>query len=388
MYVGILQTAYKLANDYGGDYNVQELGLARALARMGHKVVLYKAVKGARESMTEYDGNLTVSFLNVNYIGINGMINAESLDKTLDVLIYFSDTQLKVKQVNEWCKRNKVRYIPYIGVIESHSENAIKRMLMDILTKRNISVYRDCTVLAKTPGIKNELEELACRNVQLFPVGLDETVMYHGDKMHDDPVNNGIDDSLYARRKAEEKARRERIHLLYIGRMEAEKQPLEMLRIFEKMLSIRPNLSLTMIGSGNLYSEVEDKAEKINQRYGYCITLLKKVPYKDIHTYYEDANLFINLNRVEILGMSILEAMYYECPVLAIDAPGPRFILGSEYVANDIVSLERILEKYIKGEYSQDEIGQYIVWARNRVLRDFTWDALTPKLMDIIRTVF
>ena len=46
MRIGILQTAYKKSSEYGAYYNVQELGLSRALAQCGHEVILYKGVDG------------------------------------------------------------------------------------------------------------------------------------------------------------------------------------------------------------------------------------------------------------------------------------------------------------------------------------------------------
>ena len=44
---------------------------------------------------------------------------------------------------------------------------------------------------------------------------------------------------------------------------------------------------------------------------------------------YSVADIFINTNDKEIYGMSILEAMYCGCPVVAKRAPGPEFIVDN-----------------------------------------------------------
>ncbi len=372
MKIGILQTAYKKAEDYGAFYNVQELGLARALAGLGHEVHLYKAVDGKSDTRTECDGKLEISLVSVRYFGINGMIDVPCLDSSLEVLVYFCDTQIKVPSVYKWCKKNSVRFIPYIGVVESHSENAIKRKIMDFLTNRNLAIYRNCKVLAKTPAMKKKLEELGCNDTVLFPVGLDESVMWQG----------SVDD----RPKCDYPT------ILFIGRMEEEKQPFEMIRLYEEALSVNKSIKLIMIGDGYLFEETNNRLSELSQRLQLAegqVQLIRKVPYSQMHSYYHMADIYVNLNQVEILGMSILEAMYYGCPVLAIDAPGPEFILRDDedycgMVAPEMEDLEQVLKLFAKGDLGQEEIDRLTSKAKARVMKDYVWKALAGKLESLL----
>lgn len=365
MKIGILQTAYKKAEDYGKFYNVQELGLARALAANGQEVILYKAVDGESREYKEECGNLTVKLVGVKFLGINGLFDVNVLDSSLDALIYFSDTQMVVPKIFKWCVKNKVAFYPYVGVMESHSESGIKREIMQFFIKRNLKVYKKCSLFVKTPEIGEYFKRMGCRNLKLLSVGLDETVMNC-----DDVIQN-------------ESGLSECFNLLFIGRMEEEKHPLEMLTIYEKLISGGDSYSLTMIGDGYMFDEVYTAAVILRKKYDLPaerLNVIRKVPYEEMHKYYRNADIYINLNRVEILGMSILESMYYKCPVIAVKAPGPKYILRDEYgiIAQDA---DDILEKIRKVSENYTDYEDMTENAYQHVKSEFTWEAISGKIL-------
>lgn len=383
MKIGILQTAYKKAEDYGKFYNVQELGFARALADKGEDVVLYKAVDGNSQEYSECDGKLTVKLVSVKYLGINGLLNTQVLDTSLDVLIYFSDTQIIVPSVYKWCLKNNVAFYPYVGVMDSHSESGLKREIMNFVSKRNLKIYRKCKVFAKTPEIESYLTKKGCRNTKLFAVGLDETVMNRENFLGNRDVSQETDIT------------HKWCNLLYIGRMEEEKHPLEMITIYESLIS--KNFStqnsssisycLTMIGDGYLYDEVNTAANIVKTKYALpqdCLRIIRKVPYEQMHSYFKETDIYINLNRVEILGMSILESMYYGCHVIAIDAPGPRFILQGEYgiIARDAKEITEAVKRVSKnyGDYAEMKMKAY-----KHVKEKFTWNSIAGMILEEIQ---
>ena len=404
MKIGILQTAYKKAGDYGKFYNVQELGLARALVRKGCEVVLYKAVDGdGREYCENYSdktfekadesieniavlSKLTIKLEGVKYIGINGLFDVNSLDSSLDVLIYFSDTQIVVPKIYKWCVKNSVAFYPYIGVMESHSESGLKREIMQFVAKRNLAIYKKCKVFVKTPEMKEYFDRQKCKEVKLLSVGLDETVMNHevGVEVTSKSTCSDADNKI--------------MRLLFVGRMEEEKHPLEMITIFENLISdgcnsdseVREMLSrysLTMIGDGYMFDDVYTAAAILKKKYDLpneALQVIRQVPYEEMHSYYRNSDIYINLNRVEILGMSILEAMYYKCPVVAVIAPGPKFILKDEYgiIARDADDVLAIINRLSKNynDYSEMIENAYI-----HVKDEFTWEAISDKLLEEIK---
>lgn len=376
MKIGILQTAYKKASDYGAYYNVQELGLARALSLQGHDVILYKAVDGEGIVKTENYDKLKIVLVSTKFRGINGKFDISVLDETLDVLVYFCDTQLIVPKVYKWCRSKGIMFVPYVGVVRSHSENFLIRFAKNFMTRKNISIYRKVMVLCKTPDLYAEITKLRCKNLRLFPVGLDETVMAEGMPISED-----------AKKKVSAIGKHP-LRMLFVGRMEEEKQPLEMVHIIDEMLKVNPDICVSMIGDGYLYDEVADALDKVATAHD-CeegnVNLIRKVPYEDMHIYYSNSDVNINLNKVEILGMSILESMYYGCPVIAIDAPGPRFVLGEDskcgIIASDVEDVIVKLKAFETGEYDYEAIR---LAAAKRVHSDFVWSSVAQKLVELV----
>lgn len=376
MRIGILQTAYKKASEYGAYYNVQELGLGRALAKLGYDTVLYKAVDGEGIVRNEYYGKFKIVLISSKYVGINGMIDTDVLDPSLDVLIYFCDIQLKVPTVYKWCKYNGVFFVPYVGVIKSHSENIFKRMAMNFKARKNIRIYKKIRTLCKTPEILEEMSKIGCKDLHLAPVGLDETVMQGSFLAH---TSNG------------EKVPKRKPHplrLLFIGRMEEEKQPLEMVRIIDELLSVNKDICVAMIGDGYMYEEVEKNLMEVASKHGCAegnVNIIRKVPYDEMYLYYRNSDVYINLNKVEILGMSILESMYYGCPVIAIDAPGPNYIMNTEEETGILAAdVDDVIAKLKDIEAGKRDLSEIRIAAAKRVARDFVWDSLADRIIDII----
>lgn len=86
---------------------------------------------------------------------------------------------------------------------------------------------------------------------------------------------------------------------------------------------------MIIIGKGSLkgtmFSKIEEYDVKAKIRY------IEAVPNNEIHEYYKLSDFFVNFNDKEIFGMSILEAMYQECVVIAKDALDLLLLLKTEY---------------------------------------------------------
>ena len=92
------------------------------------------------------------------------------------------------------------------------------------------------------------------------------------------------------------------------------------------------------------------------------------------------SDVMVNLNRVEIFGMAILEAMYYGCPVVARRAPGPEYILTSGqdgFLCDDSEQVKSNVEKLCNTPEYRDGIVHN---AHERIMNDFTWKS-TAEIM-------
>lgn len=357
MKIGLLITSI---GNFGqkGFYNAQEIGLAKALDRYFDEVQVYKLIlenQQENRELIEGSKNAFLHMIPAKSFGINGLFNTEILDSKLDVLVYFSDTQFNVPKVYKWAKKNKIQFYPYIGVLESHSTSAVKRLLINTLFKRNLAVYKKCHCLVKTPTVEKQLRNMGGQNITVTPVGLDLTLL------HQDYMNANTDE-LKAKYgfKPEDKV------LLFIGRLIDEKQPIRMIDIFAELLKKDDSYKLLMVGTGPLKEAVDAKVAKcgIQEK----IKQVDRIPNSDIWELYRFAECFINLNQQEIFGMAILEAMYYGCKVVAWEAPGPSFIIEDGISGYLVDSNEQIVQRLLEENINLANA------AHEAIINQFTWD--------------
>ena len=366
MRIGLLMTSIG-AFGQKGFYNSQEIGLAKAMDTLFDEVKVYKLVASGQQKRLEKIENCkhsSVLFLPAKSFGINGIMDTSVLDTSLDVLIYFSDTQFAVPKVYKWTKKNKVRFFAYIGVIESHSTNRLKKMVVDMMFSRNLKVYQNTHCFAKTPAVKDGLKRRGVTNIAVTPVGLDLTLL---NKEYD--KYNVIELKKKYGYTAEDNV------LLFIGRLIDEKQPVRMIECFSEIAKKSQHYKLLMVGTG----ELKDAVHVAIQKYGIQdkTQMIDRIPNCDIWELYRVADTFVNLNQHEIFGMAILEAMYYGCKVVAWHAPGPDLIIENNVSGYLVSSKEELIDSVMNGK-------DISILAHNRIVDNFTWKTVSEQMKRII----
>lgn len=367
MKIGLLDTCI---GNFGqkGFYNTQELGLGKALVQWVQEVFVYKLApissEYQKEEYVHENGNKLISqIIPSRCVGSNGLLDTAKLEPSLDVLVYFSDTQLIVPELDKWSAANSVKLIPYIGVIESHSTNSISRAVINLLFRRNLAVYKKHSCMTKNPRVAECLKKMGVSDLVIAPVGLDL------DLLHSDYEQADIQQlkQKYGYTESDKV-------LLFVGRLIEEKQPLRMIDIFAECYKQDSHYKLLLVGTGELADAVSAKIEKLG--IGDSVQLIARIPNQDIWELYRIADCFVNLNQQEIFGMAILEAMYYGCKVVAWEAPGPGFIIEDGISGcladSDEGILQAIFEKNIDPNC-----------AKQRVLSCFTWENTAKKILKI-----
>lgn len=348
-------------------YNAQEIGLAKALDHLVDKVVVYILVRKGEKRVNKLIDNCANSYLCMIpalSLGKNGFVNNKKLDSNIDALICFSDTQLAFPGIYKWCKKNNIILIPYIGTDKSHSKNVLKRFVINLFFIRNLFAYRKLNCLMKTSSISIKMRKRGVKNIEIAPVGIDFSILKK-------------DYMLYAVKILREKygyKENEKI-VLFVGRMEEEKQPRKMIEIFVNLYRKNNQYRLLMVGDGKLNKVIQKSI--IHNGLGNVVKRIKKIPNKDIWELYRISEVFINLNRHEIYGMAIMEAMFYECKVIAWRAPGPDFILKNN-VTGYLVDSE---DKAVNAILNKDSLGEA---AHNTICSEFTWDTTVDRIMKIV----
>lgn len=369
MHIGILITSI---GNFGkkGFYNMQEIGLAKELDKLFDEITVYKAVPMSIEkSISTIDDceHATLYQIPVKSYGINGDWKCSLMDTNLDALIYFSDTQLVVPKVFKWCRSNNIPMYPYIGVIESHSTCQWKKAIIDFMFKRNLTVYKKCICFVKTPTVVRQLAALGIEKSVVIPVGLDLSLL-HSDYENYFSTEIKVKYGYSASDKI----------LLFIGRLTEEKQPVKMIEIFSKIREKDSNYKLLMVGTGELKESVESRVKELNLI--DSVQTLDSIPNCDIWELYCIAYSFVNLNRQEIFGMALLEAMYYGCKVVAYNAPGPNLIIENGKSGWLVQEDEELIDKIM----DESDISKE---AHRRVIDEFTWKNGAKKIYEIIEDI-
>jgi glycosyltransferase involved in cell wall biosynthesis len=115
--------------------------------------------------------------------------------------------------------------------------------------------------------------------------------------------------------------------LLYVGRLDNQKDPLTMLRAFSEAEQIHRNIHLTIVGDGDLMDECQGFVTRNK--------LDSKVTFagwqSNICEYYSQADIFISSSIYEAFGLTFLEAGYYKLPVIATNVEGiPEVVLDKK----------------------------------------------------------
>lgn len=355
MKIGLLMTSI---GNFGlkNYYNSQEIGLAKALDKIFDEVKVYKLISSDDKECTEKIkdcSNATIYMIPARKIGSSGFLNLSILDKNLDILIYFSDTQIALPKVFNWAKINKVKFLPYIGTLKSHSVSNVKRILINLWGKRNLKIYKKSHCLVKTYSIEKKLRNMGVKYITVAPVGLDTSLLYLDYAAH--PVDKL---KLKYGFNTEDKI------ILFIGRLTKEKQPFRMLDIFSQLVLADKNYRLLIVGTGELKEQMLTCINKSN--YENKVKILNRIPNCNIWELYRICDVFVNLNQHEIFGMAILEAMYYECKVVAWNAPGPNMIIEdgiSGYLSDSNAGIiNAVIHKSLNREMASKRISEHFIW--------------------------
>lgn len=144
-------------------------------------------------------------------------------------------------------------------------------------------------------------------------------------------------------------------------------------RISFPMVPNRVVNKLLLVGKGGLEAEIKSAIRCLGPE--DCVTWIPAIPNRDIWELYRLCCCYVNLNRNEIFGMALLEAMYYEAKVVAWHAPGPDFLIedgrSGFLVSSDQAFLDAVLAE-------NPGLGGN---AHRRVTEQFTWDA-TARLIE------
>ena len=147
--------------------------------------------------------------------------------------------------------------------------------------------------------------------------------------------------------------------LLFVGRLAAEKNVLFLLENQVELINKNKNCKLLIIGDGPDMDNFKKKVKELGITESVVFT--GKIPWEQIHKYYQIPNIFVTASHTETQGLTLLEAMAASKPVVALDDEAFRMVVVSDlngYLFKDNKEYISSINKIIKDEKLLDRLSR------------------------------
>lgn len=360
-------------------YNIQEIGLAKALVRKGHTCdVLFWTDKHEETIEIPVSGSGSV---HVFYRHGKALLKNVVFTGCSDLFARYDILQpCEYNQLQAWilAKKQADKTVIYHGPYYSPFNRRYNLMckIFDVLFL-NRYIKLQTKFLVKSESAKEFLtaKGIRTKDIKVAGVGFDVQMLSGEQEECTEP--------LYIKLKENGGG----IKLLYIGRFEARRNIPFILDVFKEVLAKHPDSHLYMIGTGapDYMKAAFSYMEKIGVRSN--IIWQEKMEQKYLSNVYKLTDFFLLPTEYEIFGMVLLEAMFYENVVLTTKNGG-----SSTLIENGINGI--ILEskepaewaKHIDKIYSDKIMMKKIKTnASRKTANHFTWDSLADGFIEQYR---
>jgi glycosyltransferase involved in cell wall biosynthesis len=175
--------------------------------------------------------------------------------------------------------------------------------------------------------------------------------------------------------------------ILWVGRLNANKDPLTVLDGFERALPDLPDATLTMIfGTGELFEEVRVRIAR-SAALSARVRLAAAVPHERMAAFYSAADLFVVGSRHEGSGYSLMEACACGAVPVVTDIPTFRLLTGAGAVGalwtpGDATDFARALV-----DVARRDLGAERANLADHFARELSWDAVGDRALAIYTEV-
>jgi glycosyltransferase involved in cell wall biosynthesis len=371
----IVRTSCRGVVAESGFYNSQEIGLARALSKLGHHVdIVLFGGKESRTSTVNYDFDGIQASSTIYYVPGLALYDA-GLFRGLDDLVAGYDIiqPAEYDQIETWLLAKKFagKVIVYHGPYYSdfNKRYNLKCRVADAIF---VPRYRklETPFITKSSLAEDFLRRKGIDNVETIGVGLDtaQLVPKHASQA-----------SKLAQEIAREKSEGIR-HLLYVGKIEPRRNPFLLLDVMERLAN-HDDIKLIVVGSGEEVYLREWEASINKRGLENSVQYAGRIPQIELPSIYAGCELFLLPTSFEIFGMVLLEAMYYGvAPVTTVNG-GSSVLLKEDLTGLVVDSLDASewasrIEQLLS---DNAELKVLAKEAQTRILESFTWDALASR---------
>lgn len=356
-------------------YNIQEIGLAKALIRKGHSCDIVFWAKDEEKTVDyTFDGN---KHIKVYYRkGKNILKNA--IYSNIDDLIEDYDIiqPCEYNQLQSWLLAKKytdktvIYHGPYYSSFNKGYNTMCKftdRLVLDTYKKKHTPF------IVKSRLAADFLMKKGIKNITVAGVGvdLDAFIVKNADIITEEV--NAID-SIDAE-----------IKLLYIGRIEPRRNIPFLFDVLKGVRDKGINAALVVIGTGD--SDYKKTAFDHARNIGVIdsVYYIDKLEQNYLSLVYDRCDIFLLPTHYEIFGMVLLEAMFFGKIVVTTENGGSDMLISNG--DDGIVIKEFDVNKWVNAIIENKDDSRIGKNAAIKIKDRFIWDCLADKFIEIYKRV-
>ena len=355
-------------------YNCQEVGLAKALSRKGHKAYIITPDHRAEHIRMDVDGGLPVDIYKVTFVSLNKFICwHKGVGKILkeirpDLININSFCSTMCLYYAVWRQRHGCKAVAIQGNYRTTQKPVLKQL--ESLFLHTIGKYildNVDGVGAKTVWAGNFVQRFKKTPFALTRIGLDVT------KFENPAMVDWRERLCLANKKV----------LLYVGVQEPRRNPCFLVDVLSKLPE---EYVLLLVGAGPQIEEVNRRIASLHLT--DRVLQLGKMPQSELPSLYEACDLFLLASSYEIYGMVLLEAMYFGLPVVSTLTAGSDCIIEN---GKDSIIMPRL----DSGDWSCEIVGllsdrqRYKAMkeaARNKIRNNLVWNKTVDEFLSLYRS--
>ncbi len=357
-------------------YNLQEIGLAKALIRRGHScdVMYYTDEKDYAQEL-EFDSRHKLNILWMRGFGAfyEGVYPSLcKIAKDYDILHISEYLGFTSCWLNRKYKDKCINYHGPYYCVENKGDIMKARVLDTLLLP--FSRKSNMIVATKSVLATDYIQSKGISDVTTVGVGLDISCFLN--------EIEGISEQEFIKgllKKGENEK-----YLLYIGAIEERRNTLFLLDLIKKIRSSLPRTKLVLVGSGK--ADYTDLCKRRIEELGISSSVMwcDYLEQKYLKAVYEISDVFLLPTRYEIFGMVLLEAMFFGLPTFTTYNGGSATLINKDngYIFNnlDIDIWSREIISVLKSSERYHEISRN---ATKLIKEEYTWDALAEKFENL-----
>ncbi|MBI2051188.1 glycosyltransferase family 4 protein [Candidatus Roizmanbacteria bacterium] len=174
-------------------------------------------------------------------------------------------------------------------------------------------------------------------------------------------------------------------YLLYVGTLQPRKNLTTLIKAFEMFKKTNPEFKLVIAGKkGWLYKHIFQTVKDLSLRKDVVFT--GYVSDEELARFYRNAFCLVHPSLYEGFGIPILEAMSYDCPVIASNTSSLPEVGGDACLYFDPQNVGELFKKLLLLSENQTKRLELIQKGRQRI-KLFSWEKCATQTLDILKNV-